>query len=46
MEIRPLKIRDIEKVRELEVACIREYFAATLENKWKSSVPTEKSSPI
>lgn len=35
MEIRPLKIRDIEKVRELEVACIREYFAATLENKWE-----------
>ena len=35
MEIRPVKIRDIEKVRELEISCIREYFAATLENKWE-----------
>ena len=35
MEIRPVKIRDIEKVRELELSCIREYFAETLENKWE-----------
>ena len=34
MEIRPVKIKDIEKVRELEISCIREYFAQTLENKW------------
>ena len=37
MEIRPVKIRDIEKVRELELSCIREYFAETLENKWEDS---------
>lgn len=35
MEIRPLKIKDIESVRELEIACIREYFAKTIENKWE-----------
>lgn len=35
MEIRPLKVRDIEKVRELELSCIREYFAETLENRWE-----------
>ena len=35
MEIRPVKIRDIEAVRELEVTCIREYFAKTIENKWE-----------
>ncbi|MBQ8180219.1 MAG: GNAT family N-acetyltransferase [Candidatus Methanomethylophilaceae archaeon] len=29
-----MRIRDIEGVRELEVSCIREYFAETLENKW------------
>ncbi len=34
MEYRPMRIRDIEGVRELEVSCIREYFAETLENKW------------
>lgn len=35
MDIRPVRIRDIEKVRELELSCIREYFAETLENKWE-----------
>jgi L-amino acid N-acyltransferase YncA len=35
MEIRPLKLKDAEKVRELEISCIREYFAETLENKWE-----------
>lgn len=35
MEIRNLRIKDIEGVRALEVSCIREYFAATLENKWE-----------
>lgn len=35
MEFRNVRIKDIEKVRELEVSCIREYFAATLENKWE-----------
>jgi len=35
MEIRPLKLRDVESVRELEIACIREYFDQTLENRWE-----------
>ena len=35
MEIRPLKIKDIEKVRGLEIMCIKEYFSETLENKWE-----------
>lgn len=35
MEIRQLKLKDVEKVRELEISCIKEYFAATLENKWE-----------
>ncbi|MCL1810675.1 MAG: GNAT family N-acetyltransferase [Methanomassiliicoccaceae archaeon] len=35
MEIRQMKLKDIEKVRELEISCIREYFAETIENKWE-----------
>ncbi len=35
MEIRPMKMKDLIKVRDLELACIREYFAKTLENKWE-----------
>lgn len=35
MEIRPVRLRDVEAVRELELSCIREYFAETLENKWE-----------
>lgn len=35
MEIRQLKLKDAEKVRELEISCVREYFAATIENKWE-----------
>jgi len=35
MEIRPLKLKDVEKVRELELSCIKEYFAKTLDNKWE-----------
>jgi Acetyltransferases len=35
MEIRPMKLKDVEKVRELEISLIREYFAETLENKWE-----------
>ena len=35
MEIRPLKVRDTEGVRNLEVSCIREYFGEVLENKWE-----------
>ncbi len=35
MEIRNLRVKDAEAVRELELSCIREYFAATLENKWE-----------
>ena len=35
MEIRQMKLKDIQKVRELELSLIREYFASTLENKWE-----------
>ncbi len=35
MEIRPMKLKDIVKVRDLEISCIREYFSETLENKWE-----------
>ncbi|MDD2532096.1 MAG: GNAT family N-acetyltransferase [Candidatus Methanomethylophilaceae archaeon] len=35
MEIRPLKLRDLENVRKLEISCIREYFSEILENKWE-----------
>jgi len=35
MEIRQMKLKDIEKVRALEISCIREYFAETIENKWE-----------
>ena len=35
MEIRPMKLKDLIKVRDLEIACIREYFYATIENKWE-----------
>lgn len=35
MEIRNVRVKDIESVRGLEVSCIKEYFAATLENKWE-----------
>ncbi|MCL1904614.1 MAG: GNAT family N-acetyltransferase [Methanomassiliicoccaceae archaeon] len=34
MEIRPLKLKDLVKVRELEILCIREYFDNEIENKW------------
>lgn len=36
MEIRPMKMKDIVQVRDLEIACIREYFANIMENKWES----------
>lgn len=35
MEIRKLKLKDLEGVRELELSCIREYFSETIENKWE-----------
>lgn len=35
MEIRPMKLKDAEKVRDLEIRCIREYFSKTIENKWE-----------
>jgi aminoglycoside 6'-N-acetyltransferase I len=35
MEIRQIKLKDIEKVRALEISCIKEYFAETIENKWE-----------
>jgi ribosomal protein S18 acetylase RimI-like enzyme len=30
-----MKMKDLVKVRDLELACIKEYFAETLENKWE-----------
>lgn len=36
MEIRPMKLKDLTAVRELELELIREYFSETLENKWES----------
>lgn len=35
MEIRPMKMKDLVKVRDLEIACIREYFSEIMENKWE-----------
>lgn len=35
MEIRPIKLRDLIKVRDLEMDCIREYFSLILENRWE-----------
>ena len=35
MEIRPMKLKDIIQVRDLEIMCIREYFSEILENKWE-----------
>jgi len=35
MEIRPMKVKDLVKVRELELTCIREYFSKEIENKWE-----------
>ena len=40
MEIRPMKVKDLVKVRELELKCIREYFEKEIENKW-DSLPKE-----
>ena len=34
VDIRPMKFKDLIKVRDLEIDCIKEYFAATIENKW------------
>ena len=36
MEIRLMKLKDIVPVRDLEISCIKEYFAEILENKWES----------
>ncbi|MCQ2056280.1 MAG: GNAT family N-acetyltransferase [archaeon] len=36
MNIRSMKMKDIVKVRELEISCIKEYFSDILENKWES----------
>lgn len=35
MELRPMKLKDMVKVRELELHCIREYFEKEMENKWE-----------
>jgi aminoglycoside 6'-N-acetyltransferase I len=35
MEFRVMKLKDMKRVRELEISCIREYFDKTLENKWE-----------
>jgi len=34
MIIRPMKMKDLVKVRELEILCIREYFDKEIKNKW------------
>ncbi len=35
MDFRLMKLKDIKKVRELELSCIKEYFSETIENKWE-----------
>ena len=35
MEFRPMKLKDMRKVRELELSCIREYFSDIMETKWE-----------
>ena len=35
MEIRPMKMKDLIKVRELEILCIKEYFEKEIKNKWE-----------
>ena len=35
VDIRPMKLKDLIKVRDLEIDCIREYFSATIENRWE-----------
>ena len=40
MEIRPMKLKDLVKVRDLEILCIREYFDKEIENKW-NELPQE-----
>lgn len=35
MEFRPMKLKDMHKVRELELSCIREYFSDIMETKWE-----------
>jgi len=35
MEIRQMKLKDLVKVRELELLCIREYFDKEIKNKWE-----------
>jgi len=34
MEIRRMKMKDLVKVRELEIKCIREYFDKEIKNQW------------
>jgi len=34
MDIRQMKMKDLVKVRDLEILCIREYFSKEIENKW------------
>ena len=35
MQIRQMKLKDLVKVRELEIKCIREYFDKEIKNKWE-----------
>ncbi|MDY0293385.1 MAG: GNAT family N-acetyltransferase [Candidatus Methanomethylophilaceae archaeon] len=35
MEIRQMKLKDLVKVRDLEISCIKEYFSVILENRWE-----------
>lgn len=34
MEIRAMKLKDLVKIRELEMKCIREYFDKEIKNEW------------
>ncbi len=35
MEIRPMRMKDLVEVRDLEMLCIREYFENIMENSWE-----------
>ncbi len=35
MEIRPMRMKDLIAVRELELLCIKEYFEKIMENRWE-----------
>ncbi len=40
MDIRPMGMKDLVAVRDLELLCIREYFEKIMENRWEE-LPTD-----